>query len=247
MMTTGTTTPALIEVTMPLPFSEGWGRLDGVMVDGTTLRIDPADYFYRYENPTWLLCGWDEVRGNLLDATETSDVALEQRVLDYVRAYGRQTSDPAEVLATAWQVYAHLFRDEHLTDPGLAHVAQRHLRILHEVATVMALNRVELTGEITNIGPAWFFADAARVVFDLDEAECMALDELYHGGFFNETRRVESIKAHAALGGRLVHGCQSSPNMSGGVVAPYGLDVARFSAELNAFKDTWRAAIHAKL
>ena len=73
------------------------------------------------------------------------------------------------------------------------------------------------------------------------------VDELYHGGFFNETRRVESIKAHAALGGRLVHGCQSSPNMSGGVVAPYGLDVAQFTTELNAFKDDWRAAIHAKL
>lgn len=69
----------------------------------------------------------------------------------------------------------------------------------------------------------------------------------YHGGFFTETRRIESIKAHAALGGRLVHGCQSSPNMSGGVVAPYGVDVDRFTTELNAFKGAWRAAIHAKL
>ncbi|MEV8153393.1 hypothetical protein AB0R11_12375, partial [Streptomyces fradiae] len=30
-----------------------------------------------------------------------------------------------------------------------------------------------------------------------------------HGGWFNEPRRIESIKAHAALGGRLLHGCQS--------------------------------------
>jgi hypothetical protein len=242
-----TTTPALIEVTLPEPFSAGWDRLDGITVDGKTLRIEPAAYFYRYENPTWLLCAWDEVRRDLLASTETPDVALEQRVLDYVRAHGRQTGDPAEVLTTAWSVYTHLFRDEHLTDSDLAHVDQRHLRILREVATVMALNRVELTGEITNIGPAWFFADVARVVFDLDEAECLALDELYHGGFFNETRRVDSIKSHAALGGRLVHGCQSSPNMSGGVVAPYGVDVTRFTAELGAFKDGWRAAIHAKL
>ena len=247
-MTSATTAPpTVIEVTLPEPLSAGWDRLDGVTVEGATLRIDPAAYFYRYENPSWLLCDWDEVHRDLLDASETPDQALEQRVLDHVRAQGRQTGDPTEVLATAWHVYTHLFRDEQLTDPGLAHVDQRHPRILREVATVMALNRVELTGEITNVGPAWFFADVARVVFGLGEAECMALDELYHGGFFNETRRVESVKAHAALGGRLVHGCQSSPNMSGGVVAPYGLDVARFTTELNAFKDSWRAAIHAKL
>jgi hypothetical protein len=97
MTTTGTTAPALIEVTMPLPFSECWDRLDGITVDGTMLRIDPADYFYRYENPTWLLCDWDKVRQNLLDAAESPDLALEQRVLDYVRAHSRQTSDPAEV------------------------------------------------------------------------------------------------------------------------------------------------------
>jgi hypothetical protein len=246
-MTSPTTARTLIEVTLPESFSPGWDCLDGVAVDGPTLRIDPAAYFYRYENPTWLLCGWDDVRRDLLATSETPDQALEQRVLDYVRAHGRQTSHPADVLATAWQVYAHLFRNEHLADPGLAHVDQRHPRILREVATVMALNRVELSGEITNVGPAWFFADVARVVFGLDEAESMALDELYHGGFFNEARRVESIKAHAALGGRLVHGCQSSPDMSGGVVAPYGVDVARFAAELNGFKDAWRAAIHAKL
>lgn len=246
-MTSATTAPAVIEATMPEPFAAGWNRLDGVTVDGNVLRIDTAVYFYRYDNPTWLLCAWDDVRNDLLTTTETTDVALEQRVLDYVRAHGHQTSDPTEVLAAAWQVHLHLFRDEQLTDPGLAHVEVGHLRILREVATVMALNRVELSGEITNIGPAWFFADVARVVFGLDEAKAMVLDELYHGGFFNETRRVESIKAHAALGGRLVHGCQSSPNMSGGVVAPYGLDVERFAAELAAFKDTWRAAIHAKL
>lgn len=236
-----------IEVTLPAELSPGWDRLDGVTVDGATIRIDPSAYFYRYQNATWLLCDWEAVRRDLLTASETPEVALEQRVLDYVRDHGRQTRDPAEVIRTAWQVYAYLFRDDHLTDPGLAHVDRQHLRILREVATVMALNRVELTGEITNIGPAWFFADVAGVVFGLDQAECMVLDELYHGGFFNESRRVESIKAHAALGGRLVHGCQSQPDMSGGVVAPYGLDVARFATELNAFKHSWRAAIQAKL
>jgi hypothetical protein len=77
----------------------------------------------------------------------------------------------------------------------------------------------------------------------LTTAETQKLDELYHGTWFNEARRVESIKAHAALGGRLVHGCQSVPNQSGGVVAPYGCDIARFSRELAGLKHGWRTQI----
>lgn len=249
-MTLTTTEPArarqVIQLTMPEPFSAGWNRLDGVEVDSRQLSIDIGRYFYRYTNPTWLLCPWEDVRHDLLDATEQPGVALEQQVLDYVAAHGRSTSDPAEVLATAWQLYAHLFRDELLADPGLADVDPRHLRMLRELATVMALNRVELTGEITNVGPAWFFADTAQVVFDLDDDECTRLDDLYHGGFFNEPRRVESVRAHAALGGRLVHACQSAPDMSGGVVAPYGCNIARFYREVTGFKAEWRAAIRAQ-
>lgn len=56
----------------------------------------------------------------------------------------------------------------------------------------------------------------------LDDATGAMLDEVYHSTWFNEYRRVESIKAHAALGGRLVHGCQSVPNQSGGACVPYG-------------------------
>jgi hypothetical protein len=44
--------------------------------------------------------------------------------------------------------------------------------------------------------------------------------EVYHSTWFNESRRIESVKAHAALGGRLVHGCQSVPNQSGGACVP---------------------------
>lgn len=160
-------------------------------------------------------------------------------MLDYVRRSGRRTTDPAEVLSVAWQVYAYLFRDEHLVDPGLAHVRPEHLRMLREMGTVMALNRVELTGKISAVGPAWFFPVAAQVVYGLSDADSEVLDELYHGGFFNENRRVESIKAHAALGGRLVHGCQSVPDQSGGCVVAYGTDIERFRTELNGFKHEW--------
>lgn len=246
-MTLATTEPItagqVIELTMPEPFSAGWNRLDGIEVDDRQIRIDIGRYFYRYTNPTWLLCRWEDVRHDLLDAAEQTGVALEQQVLDYVVAHGRSTTDPAAALATAWHLYAYLFRDDLLGDPGLADVDPCHLRMLRELATVMSLNRVELTGEITNVGPAWFFADVAQVVFDLDDDECARLDDLYHGGFFNEPRRVESIRAHAALGGRLVHACQSAPDMSGGVVAPYGCDIARFYRELASFKAGWRAVI----
>lgn len=241
-MTTATALRPIV-VTLPEPLTGDWGALDGVKVDGATLTIDPASYFFRYENATWLVCDWSDVQADLLGEVETPEVALEQTVLDYVREHGQSTSDPAQVLAIAWEVYAYLFRDDQLSDPDLADVAPRDLRILREIGTVMALNRVELTGEISNVGPAWFFGDTARVVFGLTEAETLTLDELYHGGFFNEARRVASIKAHAALGGRLVHGCQSAPNQSGGVVAPYGCDVARFHAELAAFKAGWRHRI----
>jgi hypothetical protein len=73
----------------------------------------------------------------------------------------------------------------------------------------MALNKVELTGHIANVGPCWFFPVATSVVVNFPDEEARALDELYHGTWFNEYRRVESVLAHAALGGRLVHGCQA--------------------------------------
>lgn len=242
-MTITDTRRTLIEATMPAPFADGWNRLEGVTVDGPRLTIDTAAYFWRYSNPTWLLCPWEDVRRDLLNLVEAPDVALEQLVLDYVKANGHSTSDPAEVLATAWCVYDFLFDDRHLSDPDLADVDPAHLRILREMGCVMSLNRVELTGEISNAGPAWLFGDTAQVVFGLTTADTENLDELYHGTWFNETRRVESIKAHAALGGRLVHGCQSVPNQSGGVVAPYGVDVARFSRELAGLKNGWRQQI----
>jgi hypothetical protein len=98
----------VIRAVLPEPFSPRWSRLAGVTVEGNVLSIDATRYFLRYENPTWIVCAWNAVRRDLLEAIETSDVALEQRVLNYVKTHGRRTSDPAEVLAVAWRVYEYL-------------------------------------------------------------------------------------------------------------------------------------------
>lgn len=118
-----------------------------------------------------------------------------------------------------------------------------HLRILREMGTMMALNRVELDGHLSNVGPAWFFGQMAKSVFDLSFEQTVVVDELYHGTFFNEERRVESIKAHASLGGRLVHGCSGSPNQAGGCVVEYGTDVESFHSHLRVLKAEWLAEI----
>jgi hypothetical protein len=151
----------------------------------------------------------------------------------------------ARILATAWQVYGHIFRAELLPVPGLESIGPDELRMLREAATLMALNKVEDTGHISIIGAAWFFGAALPVVFDLSDEMGQVIDEAYHGTWFNESRRAESVLAHAALGGRLVHGCQSSPDMTGGVVAPYGAGIARFRDEINAMKHDMIGAIRA--
>jgi hypothetical protein len=71
------------------------------------------------------------------------------------------------------------------------------------------------------------------------------VDELYHGTFFDESRRAESVRAHAALGGRLVHGCSSVPCMAGGCVVPFGTDITRFRSELDLLKGEWMDRIRA--
>jgi hypothetical protein len=238
-----TTAPPVIRATLPAPLDPRWSRLPGLQTDGSTITLEPG-YWFRYENPAWLICDWTGVRDDLLPATETGDRALEQTVLDYIRAHGRTTTDPAEVLATAWHVYAHLFRDELLPVAGLEAIGPAELKMLREAATLMALNKVETDGHISNISPTWFFGAAIPVVFDVNEQAGQLIDEAYHGTWFNEPRRIESVKAHAALGGRLVHGCQSSPNLSGGVVvSAYGTDISAFRDELAAMRGDWISAI----
>ncbi|MFE2379371.1 hypothetical protein [Streptomyces sp. NPDC059398] len=230
---------AAITVELPDAFDPRWSRLPGIQVDDRRLTIDPAKYFFRFESHTWLVVDWELVKSQLLGVDETTESAVEQLALDFIKNHGESTTAAARVLATAYEVYAYLFRDEHLTGLGLPQITTDHLRMLREAATLMALNKVELDGHISNVGPCWFFPAATSVVFDLDDETGGMLDEVYHGGWFNEHRRIESIKAHTALGGRLVHGCQSVPDQSGGVVAPYGASMADFRDDLAQFKAGW--------
>jgi hypothetical protein len=236
---TTTVDTTTITVELPEAFDPRWNRLPGITVDGTRITIDPAEYFFRFENNTWLVIDWQTVREGLLAAEESETAAVEQLALDFVQVHGRSTTDAGEVLAIAWRVYSYLFRDEHLAGLGLPDVTSDHLAMLRQAATLMALNKVELDGHISNVGPCWFFPSATGVVFDLGEDDGRMLDEVYHGGWFNEHRRIEGIKAHAALGGRLVHGCQSVPDQSGGVVAAYGTSMANFAVELAGMKSEW--------
>jgi hypothetical protein len=241
---TATASPA-ISVELAQAFDKRWSRLPGITVDGPTLTIDPTEYFFRFDSSSWLVCDWDLVRDRLLDVDETAEAALEQTALEFVRAHARSTSDASEVLSIAFDVYSYLFRDELLPVGGLERIGTDELRMLREAATLMALNKVEPDGHISNVGPCWFFPAATSVVFDLDEATGGMIAEVYHSTWFNETRRVESIKAHAALGGRLVHGCQSVPDQSGGACLPYGASVETFRTDLRAFRDEWLAAVYA--
>ncbi|MFD7103987.1 hypothetical protein [Streptomyces celluloflavus] len=233
-----------IFVELPVGFDQGWNRLPGICVDGRRITINPAEYFFRFESHSWLVADWDLVKSELLPVEETTERSVEQKALEFIKRHANPTRDAARVLSTAHEVYSYLFRGEHLTGLGLPGITADHLRMLREAATLMALNKVELDGHISNVGPCWFFPAATSVVFGLDDEVAVMLDEVYHGAWFNEHRRIESIKAHAALGGRLVHGCQSVPDQSGGVVAPYGASMSIFRDDLTAFKSGWLAQVY---
>ncbi|MFI8932452.1 hypothetical protein ACIG3E_32910 [Streptomyces sp. NPDC053474] len=234
----GTTSTTPFSVELPEPFTSEWSRIDGITISGNTITVDPQRYFFRYENPSWVVADWDLVRNELLDVQETTDQAVEQQALEFVRAHGRTTGNPAEVLEIAYRVAAYLYRDAHLHVQGLD-VTERQLTALREATTLMALNRVELNGHLANVGPCWFFPVATSVVFGFTEEEGQVLDELYHGGWFHEGRRREAVLAHAALGGRLVHGCQAAADMAGGCVLAYGTDLSAFRTELDSLRHDW--------
>ena len=237
--------PPLVTVELPEAFDARWNRVPGISVSGRRISLDPSQYFFRFDSASWLLCDWEDVKRDVLPSDETRDTALEQIVLDYITINGQPTTDAAQVLTTAWHVYSFLFRDELLPVAGLEEIGPAELATLRQAGTFMALNKVELDGTISNVGPCWFAPAMAAAVFDLDEHMSRLLDEAFHGTWFNESRRVESVKAHAALGGRLVHGCQGSANQSGGACVPYGASIDHFRDNLAAFREEWLAAVHA--
>lgn len=145
---TTTAPPTTISVELAEQFDPRWARLPGITIDGRTITIDPAAYFFRFSSASWLVCDWDTVRVQFLDTRESGEIALEQAALDFIRTHARCTSD-------------------------------------------------------------------------------------------------ESVKAHAALGGRLVHGCQSVPNQSGGACVPYGASIEHFRDDLAQFRPQWLTAVYA--
>ena len=219
-------------------FHRGWNQVAGMSVSEAGIEIDPDLYFIRFEQPTWSYVPWDVVQTAWHDIKETGTVALEQAALNFIVANRRITNDPSVVLRNADLVYSYLFDQARLSAfDDLSDVSANDLRVLRESSILCALNKVGLDGRITVIGPAWYFAQCARKVFGLDRVAEMRVDELFHGGFFNGARLSDQIKAHIALGGKLVHGCQGTGNGSGGCVVEYGTNVQRMQSELVALRE----------
>lgn len=75
---TTTVDTATITVELPDAFDPRWNRLPGITVDGVRITIDPAEYFFRFKNSSWLVVDWATVETMLLHAEETPDEAVEQ-------------------------------------------------------------------------------------------------------------------------------------------------------------------------
>ena len=219
-------------------FHPGWNKITGVTLEDGQLSIDPHQYFIRFEDPSWTYVPWSIVQGHWSEIRETPDTALEQAAVQFIAANRRTTSDPVVVMRNAEAVYSYLYDHERLAMyDDLEDVTAADLRVLRECSILCALNRAALNGRITVIGPAWYFAQCARTVFSLDRTSEIRVDELFHGGFYNGARLDEQVRAHVALGGKLVHGCQGSGNGAGGCVVQYGTDVRAMQTELMALRD----------
>lgn len=225
--------PSIISFTPKRSFHAGWGKIAGIRLIDTTIQIAPDQYFERYEDPSWNYVPWERVQAHWSELSETPDRAIEQACLEFIRDHAQQTSDASVILENAEQVYSFVFNESILNEiQDLDHVTAHDLRVLRESSILCALNKVDLSGRITNIGPAWYFAQCARAVFELSADDERRVDELFHGGFVNGLRLREQTRAHVALGGKLVHGCQSSGNGAGGCVVSYGTDTLVMQSEL---------------
>ena len=229
----------------PIAIDPRWSRVDGLTATSSEVTIEPEQFFYSFNRPSWTIVDWSDLREDWGNLRETPERSLEQVCLEYIKAHGKETRDPAEVLATAWEVYSFLFDAEAMdcnSDPELNAL---YLKALRETSILMALNAVSLNGELVNVSVAWFLPLCAQKIYDLTDDQAREVDELYHSGWFYEERRNDFLRAHIALGGRLIHGCSSSADMKGGVVAPYGVDVSAFMRELDAVTDACVAKIAA--
>jgi hypothetical protein len=182
-----------------------------------------SKYFFKLNSFSWLVvpvgrcqAGYASRHRDRREGPRTDRAGLHQ-------GNAHSTTDADEVLAIAYEVYRYIFRAEHLGGLGMPEITEDYLRMLRQVGTFMALNKVELTGDIANIGPAWFFNSTTRAVFDLSDAGGDMLDEVYHGRWFNETRRLELVRATPrwAAGWSTAAGpCRARPGARSSPTAP---------------------------
>ena len=217
-----------------LPFHPGWSKVRGIRVGGDLIEIEPDIYFERLESVEWQYVPWELVRQSFDILVESPAVTLEQRCLEFVRRHVVHTTDPLVVLENAEKVFTYLYDRKHIDGfAGLDFVTDLDLRVLRESSILSALNQVDMEGHITNIGPAWYFAQCATLVYDLSIQDENRVDELFHGGFFNGPRLRDQLRAHCALAGRLVHGCGSGNGSHlGGCVVAFGTNVEAMQLEL---------------
>jgi hypothetical protein len=226
----------IVKVRTASAFHHGWNRIPGIRVDGDDLEIT-LEYFIRREDVLWDYVPWEVVQAYWGEIGESEDFALEQSALAFIRRHKISTDRLETVLENAEKVYSFLFDSTRLAaHEDLRSVSDADLRVLRESSTLCAINRVNTAGRITTIGPAWYFAQCARVVYGLDAAAEARVDELFHGGFFNGPRLRDQVRAHTALAGKLVHGCQGSGHGSGGCVVAYGTDLDVMQSELLALR-----------
>lgn len=81
-MSAPTTAPALIKAELPGAVDPRWSRLPGIEVEGTTVTMSPADYFFRFDDSSWLVTDWEAVRDGLLPVDETAEETIEQVTLE---------------------------------------------------------------------------------------------------------------------------------------------------------------------
>lgn len=216
-----------------IPFHNGWNKIHGLSVRDENLTINLGEYFERLEDPTWTYVPWEKVQNAWDILVESPEIALEQACLTYILQNSEITSDPNVVLSNAENVYSYLFDETRIKEhEDLQSVTPKALRVLRESSILCALNKVDAAGHICNIGPAWYFAQCSELVYSLTSAEASEVDELFHGGFFNGPRLRDQVRAHVALAGKLVHGCQGSGHGSGGCVANYGVNIDQMQREL---------------
>jgi hypothetical protein len=67
------------------------------MIGGSRSTQPPN--FFRFRSASWLVCDWDIVRTDFLDAQESRETALEQAALEFIRKHAHVTENPAEVLS----------------------------------------------------------------------------------------------------------------------------------------------------